>query len=192
MIEKWQTVHKKHLGDFRVFNAFSVDRIHPIHHHTSSFIVLDAPVWVNILPINTKGEVVLVRQYRHGLDDITLEFPGGVVEPGEDPCEAAMRECLEETGFMSPKRAELLGMQRPNPAWLSNHCMSYVWFDCENAAEQELDRNEDIEVVRIPLDEMAHAIRRGEIQHSLVLSAWTLYQLHFGHFSLADHGGSVR
>ena len=88
-----------------------------------------------------------------------------------------MRECLEETGYGSPTRAEHLGMQHPNPAFMTNECHSFVWTDCEHVQEQQLDRNEDIEIVLKTFDEIVEALRRGEVSHSLMMNAFFLYWL---------------
>ncbi|MFM7774516.1 MAG: NUDIX hydrolase [Candidatus Kapaibacterium sp.] len=141
----------------------------------SEFVVVHPHAWVNILPITKDDHVVLIHQYRHGIDGVTLEIPGGMVEPGEDPCEAGMRECSEETGFESRLRAELLGVVQPNPAFLSNECFSYVWRDCSAERMQRLDRNEDIAVETVAMERIPELIRSGRIAHSLVLNAFMLF-----------------
>ena len=93
------------------------------------FHVLEAPDWVNIVPLTPDREVVMVRQYRHGIRDHTLEIPGGMID-SEDPSPlvAARREMVEETGYDSA-RVEPLGVIHPNPAILGNHCHTFVAFD---------------------------------------------------------------
>jgi 8-oxo-dGTP pyrophosphatase MutT (NUDIX family) len=113
----------------------------------------------------------MIHQYRHGIDDVTLEIPGGMVEHAEDPAAAGMRECLEETGFASHAEPQLLGVVQPNPAFLSNLCYSYLWRGCERRGAQVLDRNEDIVVESVPLSAIRGLIREGRIAHSLVLNA---------------------
>jgi 8-oxo-dGTP pyrophosphatase MutT (NUDIX family) len=175
MVPKWETVGQRPGGEYRIFRTDIVQRRHPVHLHVSEFVVVHPHSWVNILPITPENEVVMIHQYRHGIDDVTLEIPGGMVEPGEDPREAGMRECTEETGFAGIERAEYLGEVHPNPAFLSNTCYSYVWLNCTLHSEQKLDRNEDIVVEKIPLEHVAELIRSGRIAHSLVLNAFMLY-----------------
>lgn len=180
MIKKWETIDKNIVGDFKIFSLQRIKRRHPDWNKESSFVALDSPQWVNIIPITPDKKVIFVEQYRHGIDEITLEVPGGLIEPGEAPGKAGMRECAEETGFMAPEPAILLGENYPNPAFLNNKCYSYVWFDCERTKEQSLDGNEDIQVVEIPLDNIQQMILGGKIQHSLVLTAFFFYSMRYG------------
>lgn len=175
MVKKWETVDRRSGHEYRIFRTDLVQRRHPENDHISEFVVVHPHAWVNILPITKENEVVMIHQYRHGIDDVTLEIPGGMVEVGEDPCDAGMRECSEETGFESAERAELLGVVQPNPAFLSNECFSFVWRNCTPAGVQRLDRNEDIAVETVPLERIPDLIRSGRIGHSLVLNAFMLY-----------------
>lgn len=180
MIDKWRTLEKSDPQDYKIFNISWVTRQHPKWKRQSKFILLESPRWVNIIPITKTNNVVLIEQYRHGIDDLTLEVPGGLVEESEDPRIAAERECTEETGYIGTKNAILLGENLPNPAFLNNKCYSYVWFDCIKERKQKLDKNEDIRVIEVPLKDILGMIKRGEIQHSLVLTAFFFYSLKYG------------
>ena len=79
----------------------------------------------NIIPITTNGEVILVNQYRFGMEKSSLEIPGGMSDPGEDPKVAAIRELKEETGFIGDKVIEI-GRVESNPAIMSNHTYTYL------------------------------------------------------------------
>ncbi|MCX7736122.1 MAG: NUDIX hydrolase [Candidatus Kapabacteria bacterium] len=180
MVKRWQTLEKKDGSDLKIFRVNWFKRQNQEIGKTGDFVVLDSPRWVNIIPITKNKEVVLVSQYRHGIDEITLEVPGGLVDPNEEPLDAAERECFEETGYKSFDRAILLGENFPNPAFLNNVCYSYVWFDCELKGEQKLDGNEDIDVSLVSLKEIPRMILNKEIKHSLVLTAFFFYSLKFG------------
>jgi ADP-ribose pyrophosphatase len=182
MIKKWITRSEQLAQNLKIFDAKWVERQHPDWKKTSNFVVLDSPLWVNIIPITKDGNVVFVEQYRHGVDDITLEIPGGLIEKGEDPRIAGQRECREETGFISDQDAILLGESLPNPAFMNNICYSYVWFDCERKLEQDLDGNEDINIIEYPLNEIRHLILEGKVDHSLVLTAFFYYSLKYSDF----------
>ncbi len=179
-MEKWDTLSREKVEDFKIFQAYRVERRSPDSGKRSKFVTLDSPNWVNIIPITKDKDVVLIEQYRHGSDEVTLEVPGGLVELGEDSRRAAERECLEETGFGSDVEAELLGINRPNPAFMNNFCGSYVWFDCEKKSEQKLDGNEEIETVKYPLEKIKILVAEGKITHSLVLTAFFFYSLKYG------------
>jgi 8-oxo-dGTP pyrophosphatase MutT (NUDIX family) len=180
MIEKWETLGVESSEDFRIFTAIRIKRRHPAWKREGSFVVLDSPQWVNIIPVTTEGNIVLIEQYRHGADSITIEVPGGLVEHGEATRIAAERECLEETGYGSNQEAELLGKILPNPAFLNNECFSYVWFGCELKSEQHLDRHEDIRVFEASQAEVKDMILDGRINHSLVLDAFLYYIFKYG------------
>ena len=134
--------------------------------------LLDATIfefrkWANIVALTKNGEVVLVRQYRHGVCETFLEFPGGVVEDGEDPQEGARRELLEETGYASSSVIQV-GKLYPNPALQTNALYCFLALDAEKVSEQDLDAGEDIEVHLVPLEELIGMAKRGEFQHALM------------------------
>ncbi|MDR0926756.1 MAG: NUDIX hydrolase [Ignavibacteria bacterium] len=178
MIKKWETIETENCGNYRVFELYKKKRIHPITKSISTFTSLHATSWVNIIPITTNGEVVLVEQYRHGTDDISIELPAGLVEIDEDTRIAAERECTEETGYVGDGQAILLGAVRPNPAFLDNYCYHYLWTGCQLRHSQNLDENEDINVLTIPFADIHKWIEEGKIQHSLVMSALYFYAIH--------------
>ncbi len=179
-IKKWDTLETRFIDNYRIFNLLKVRRRHPEWGKEGEFVVIDSPRWVNIIPITVDREVVLVEQYRHGIDEVTLEIPGGLVEDIENPLDAAERECTEETGYAGKESAILLGENIPNPAFLNNMCWSFVWFDCTKVSAQHLDGNEDINIVKVPLDDITKMILNKKIQHSLVLTAFFYYSLRYG------------
>ncbi|MEN3027134.1 MAG: NUDIX hydrolase [Chlorobiota bacterium] len=167
----WETLGRERLSEHSIFTVWRVRRRHPLRQQVGEFVVLEAPTWVNIVPVTSDGEVVLIEQYRHGIDAVTLEIPGGMVAPGEDPRMAAERECREETGYASDTDATLLATVYPNPAFLTNVCYMYLWRDCRQADEQRWDKHEEIAVRLTPIEALPHLIHSGRIRHSLVLVA---------------------
>lgn len=136
------------------------------------FHVLECTDWVNIIPITSAGEIVLVRQFRHGIRDCTLEIPGGMVDPEDTtPLVAARREMIEESGYDS-EHVEPLGSIHPNPAIQSNHCHSFVAYDVERRHVPSFDSTEETEVVLVPLARIPELIRGGDITHALVVVAF--------------------
>lgn len=123
--------------------------------------------WANIVALTKDNQVVLVKQYRHGVGDVLLEFPGGVVETGEDPLVGAQRELIEETGYKASQLIEV-GKIFPNPALQPNTLYCYLALGAEKIAEQSLDAGEDIEVHLMPLDELVELAKQREFPHALM------------------------
>ena len=164
------------MADFRVFcvTALHSERAGDGLAHT--FVRVSCGDWVNVVPLTPAGEVVMIRQFRHGLGAPTLEIPGGMVDEGEDPVQAATRELLEETGYR-PARVEPLGSINPNPALFGNRLHTYLAHECECVAELDNDDHEETVVELIPLREIPDLLRRGQIDHALVMVAFSWLDL---------------
>ena len=115
-------------------------------------------------------EIILVRQFRYGTQDYSLEPPGGVVEEGEDPLIAGIRELQEETGYVG-ENPELLGVVRPNAAILSNRCHIMLVRNAKKTAELNFDQHEELITELYPLTELKDLVKKGEICHSIGLNA---------------------
>jgi ADP-ribose pyrophosphatase len=135
------------------------------------FVVLEFPDWVNVIPITEDGRVVLIRQYRHGISAATWEVPGGIIDPGEEPAAAAVRELKEETGYEA-KNVKLLGRVSPNPAIQGNWSYSFLGEGCRLTGSCELDPFEHIEVKLFSLEEIPALIKAEEICNSMVINAF--------------------
>lgn len=133
-------------------------------------LVLECPDWVNVVALTPERELVVVTQYRFGVEAVTLEIPGGMVDPGEEHGVAARRELEEETGYTA-ERWRYLGSVEPNPAVQNNRLHTWLAEGARPTAGQALDPGEDIAVGTLPLDEIGRAARDGRIAHSLVLCA---------------------
>jgi ADP-ribose pyrophosphatase len=136
--------------------------------------LLDATIfefrsWANVLALTKNNEVVLIQQYRHGVRNVLWEFPGGVVEDGEDPLEGGKRELLEETGYQAEQMIEVARLY-PNPALQTNTLYAYLALNAERVTEQSLDGGEDIEVHLLPFDDLVEMAKRGNLPHALMTS----------------------
>lgn len=140
-----------------------------------TFYVIENPDWVNIIALTKQREVVLIRQFRHGSEDVILEIPGGMIDGNESAENAARRELLEETGYSS-ERWFLLGKSEPNPAIQNNSVFHYLAIECEASSDVYFDEHESIVTETISLDMIQRVIAEGKISHSLVVAAF--YYLH--------------
>lgn len=145
-------------------------RRHPVTGKVLERLVLESVDWVNVLALDTRGRSVMIRQFRFGVGYTTLEIPGGMVDPGETPLDAARRELLEETGY-SGGTWEYLGNVEPNPAIHDNLCHHYLATDVAATHDQDLSGGEAIRLELMEPDAVIAAARSGEIRHALMLSA---------------------
>jgi 8-oxo-dGTP pyrophosphatase MutT (NUDIX family) len=151
-----------------------------------TFYLLRSRDWCNIIPITEEGKIVLVKQFRIGVDQHTLEIPGGVTDPQDpDVQSAAIREMEEETGYRALPGARCLpvGWAYPNPAIMNNRCHYFVVGPVRKHTEQNLDAGEMIEVEEVSIDEIPNKISQGEINHALILNAFFLFALQSKEFS---------
>lgn len=160
-ITPWKILESRH-----PFPKFRMDTCELPNGKPYKSYVLEFDAWANVVAITKTNEVVLVKQYRHGVQEVLLELPGGVVNSGEDPLEGAKRELMEETGYAAENIIEV-GRIYPNPAIQQNTLYCYLAMDAEKVGEQHLDESEDIEVQLIPLDELIEMAVSGKFLHAL-------------------------
>jgi ADP-ribose pyrophosphatase len=176
MVTPWQCVISKQNQSFRVFSVRTDTAISPKTGEEHDFYILETGDWINIIPITDDRRVVMVKQYRHGAREITLEIPGGMVEPGDTPEETASRELLEETGYQAREWIKI-GSVNPNPAIFGNRCHTFLARGLNRVRDPMPDLTEDIEVVLTPLSEIPKLIRSGEIDHAIIVAAFCIYFL---------------
>lgn len=175
----WEIISSTQDNSYRVF-ALRTDRARsPRTGNEHDFFILESSSWINVIPLTAHDEVVLVKQYRHGIRDVTLEIPGGLVEMNDTPETAAQRELYEETGYEAEEMI-LLGSVHPNPAIQCNRCFTYVARGACKTGRQQQDEKEDIQVVLRPLKDIPVLIRDGEITHALVLAAFYRFYMEHG------------
>jgi ADP-ribose pyrophosphatase len=176
---RWQTVATERVYSTPIFDLHRRKSTHP-KRGERDFYVLAAPAWVNIIPLTRAREVVLVRQYRHGVSAFTLEIPGGMMDPEDpSPAEAARREMREECGYDSDVIIPL-GSVHPNPAIQPNFCHSFLARNVRKVTEPDpnIGGSEETQVVVVRLAEIKQMIGTGKITHALVIAAFALFQLY--------------
>jgi len=169
LIDRWQIFRNK-------FLKIRVDRCElPDGRIMPNYFVLEFSDWVHVVALDEDKKMIMVKQYRHGTEETTLEIPGGATDPGEneDPMEAAKRELKEETGYVSDSWVKI-GKHSPNPALLSNHMHIYLATSCRREFNQELDPHEDIDIELHDLEDILKMAKAGEIRHSLVVAGLML------------------
>lgn len=172
MIEKWQKLASEVIGNFRVFEIRQNTSLSPRTGKEHAFYVLDSADWVNVIPITPEGKVVMIHQFRHGAEEITMEIPGGVVDASDaSPAESARRELLEETGYDTDNILQI-GEVTPNPAILSNRCYTFLARDVKLIQKPALDSSEDIAIELFDLEAIPTMIQSGRINHALVVAAF--------------------
>ncbi|MBU2591025.1 MAG: NUDIX hydrolase [Nitrospinae bacterium] len=169
-LRDWERVRSEGGPDIPLFSVQYHWMKNPRNGELLKRLVLETNDWVNIVPLTADGNIIVIRQYRFGVERIITEIPGGLVDIGEGHREAAIRELREETGYASDDWV-YLGSVEPNPAIHNNRCHHWLAKGIVKVAEAELDEGEDIEVNLISVEELRSQVKSGEIRHSLVLSA---------------------
>lgn len=179
-IDPWSIVSENKEYQTPIFNLFkrSMQIESPDEQLSGDFYVLDAPEWVNVLPITSENTIILVEQYRYGIEQPTLEIPGGIVDSSEEPLEAIKRELAEETGYCSDSWSSL-GKVSTNPAIMTNYTHIYLAEDCtfKGIKESTGDIHERINVHEMPIEEFLSLVEGGTVHHSIVLAAVARYLL---------------
>ena len=174
----WREISRETAGDYRIFTVERSVAQSPVDGESRTFHRIQSQSWTQIIPITGEGQIVLIRQFRHGAQRVTLEIPGGLVDPGEDPAEAAMRECLEETGYRV-RHAEPLGVVNPNPALFANRLYGYYATGAERERAVQNTGTEVTEPMLVPIVELPAMLLSGAIDHALVAQTlWRYLYLH--------------
>jgi len=172
----WDALDRKTLCTTPVFTVREDRARAQTDGREKAFAVLEAPDWVNVIALTDAGKVLLIRQYRQGTKEVTVEIPGGMIERGEDPLTAAKRELLEETGYEA-LTWEAIGEVTPNPALQTNRTYTYVARGARSTGNPQPDADEEIEVEEVPLARIPRLIADRTIEHALVICAFAFLSM---------------
>jgi 8-oxo-dGTP pyrophosphatase MutT (NUDIX family) len=123
---------------------------------------------VNVIALTPDDQLLLVSQFRAGSGEDSLETPGGLLDPGEDPCAAGARELLEETGHAGDP-AILVCQAFANPSIVTARIATILITNARSTADPKLDANEEVSVQHVPLAAIPQLIRDGRINHALTV-----------------------
>ena len=179
-VEIWKRRTSEQIADCRVFRVREDACERDSDGTAHNFFVVEAPDWVNVIALTKEKRIILIEQYRQGIEEITLEIPGGMIDAGEDPEAAARRELAEETGYEATEFI-LLGKSRPNPAIQTNWMYHYLALDCEKTTETAFDEHESLLTKVVSLTDVQQLIASGEITHSMVIAAFYHLNLYKNH-----------
>jgi 8-oxo-dGTP pyrophosphatase MutT (NUDIX family) len=177
----WTEQERKQVFNSKVFSVWESYCRAPESRQDNSesqvFTVIDARDWVIVVPvINSPNgkQFIMVWQWRHGAQSLSLEFPGGVIEPGEKPEEAAIRELYEETGY-KPQMIEKMGEFSPNPAIMSNRVHFFLAENLTGDGKQNLDEDEYVETTLVNTNDVIQGMGKKPYIHALMGTALALY-----------------
>jgi 8-oxo-dGTP pyrophosphatase MutT (NUDIX family) len=169
----WRERSRAVLARCGIFDLIRAERV-AADGQPANFYLLEAPGWVNVVPVLPDGRFLMVRQYRQGLARTTVEFPAGLVEAGEESARAALRELEEETGRRAASLTPI-GRVAPNPAFMSNWCSTFCAEDLGPAGAVRPDELERLQIVEVEPAELADKIGTGEFVNSMTVVAWCWY-----------------
>lgn len=168
----WTQVSRTELYKTPVFTVTSRHNV-SAHGIEGDYIVNEARDWVAVIA-EKDDKFLMVKQFRHGEQKLSIEFPGGVIDDGESPEHAAARELKEETGATAEKLIHL-GTVNPNPALFSNHFHVYYATGLSFSGKQNLDHDEVLDYLEIPKTEVLQKMGSAEYPHGLMAAAACLY-----------------
>jgi ADP-ribose diphosphatase len=170
----WELVESRDDRDYRLFSVTINRNRSPRTGKIHEFQVLKSPDWVAVVAMTPRDELIMVRQYRHGTEELSLEPPGGLVKEGQDPEQSAREELEEETGYQAPVM-EPLGWMHPMPALFTNRLHVFMARNATPTGSKHPDETEEIETVLVPLEHVRDYIRSGKITASVMIAALHLF-----------------
>jgi ADP-ribose pyrophosphatase len=173
-LRKWRQTRREQVGSFRILDVFRIGLEDGAGRPRGDAFTVRCNDWCNVVAVTPDDHVVLVWQYRFGTDSFSLEIPGGVIDHGEAPEEAARRELCEETGYEAESIEPLLVIE-PNPAIQNNRCFTFVARGARPTAATGFDAQEELETALLPVARIGELLDSGQVTHALVQGALEAY-----------------
>jgi ADP-ribose pyrophosphatase len=170
----WELLESREDRRYKLFSVNINKNKSPRTGQVHEFQVLTSPDWVAVIAVTARDEVVMVRQYRHGSAELSLEPVGGLVKEGQSPEQSAIEELAEETGYEAPAM-EMIGWMHPMPALFTNRFYVFLAAQATPTGCLNPDETEEIETVLVPVSEVRHYIRTGQIRCSVMIAALHLF-----------------
>ncbi len=186
----WEKTGSRNLFSTRIFSLREDER-RSAEGKESSFIVVNAPNWVTVIPeleapdtpsalsspagSSVNNRFLIVRQFRHGTERVGMEFPAGVIDRGETPEQAARRELLEETGYEAGELKQI-GEVSPNPAFMGNTTYTFVARRLRRVSSSlDLDEDELLDVCTKDFSSLKSEIGLPPFDSAITVQAWFFY-----------------
>ncbi len=171
-----KTMKCERVYEGRIINV-RVDTVELPDKKYSKREIVEHPGAVGIIPVTSEKEIILVKQFRKPVETVLLEIPAGKIEPKEDPQVCALRELEEETGFKTDNVKQLLKFYT-TPGFSNEIIYIYLAEDLKKGIANP-DEDENIEIVKLSIDEALEKIKTGEIEDAktivAILSYYNLY-----------------
>jgi ADP-ribose pyrophosphatase len=170
MPTEWELLRSERGPEYRIFKIRVDDIRNPRNGKILPAVILEAPDWVDVVAMTPETRIVAVKQYRFGIQKMSLEVPAGLVDPGETPLQAAQRELAEETGYTA-REWRPLGWSYAGPAFLTNRAHHFLALDARKTGSPHPEEGEDLECRELTLEAIRKAIRDEEMRNVMTLAA---------------------
>jgi ADP-ribose pyrophosphatase len=172
--KQWECVRSEPGPDLKLFTTRFDYMKNPRNEQTNKMIVIESEDSANVIAMTPEDQILFVRQFRFGIQDFTVELPGGLVEPGEKQSLGVQRELEEETGYTA-KFWHYLGKVPSNPVFMNSYIHHWVATEALKTSEIQWDESEDMELLLIPLEEVRNRLYEGFFQHPHTSNALILF-----------------
>ena len=174
-LRPWRVLRSSPVGTYSVFEVCKLELQDAAGGSRGEAFTVRCNDWCNVVAVTDDDRLVMVWQYRFGSDALSLEIPGGVVESGEAPEQAARRELLEESGYEAATFEPLVVVQ-PNPAIQDNRCFTFLARGAVRTRTTQFDPQEELETALVPATRIEDLLDGGQVTHALVQGALEAYR----------------